>query len=94
MRIARNGGKAIGENAPAIARVAMFRSTRGRDDAAQPARFQDARDLAHRLPEKFRVLKRLTRDQHIGALALQFAPVIGVLQNDIDVRARGESRPM
>ena len=68
----------------------MFRAARWNDDAAEAARRQCARDLAHRLPEKFRVLEGLAGHDNVGAFGFDLAPVIRIAQDDIDVWSRGQ----
>src|SRR2546423_9694299 len=71
----------------------MLRSARWDDDATQAARFQGARDLAHRLPKKFRVLESLAGDNHVHTFGGNLPPVVRIVQNHIDIRTGGEIDP-
>ena len=68
----------------------MFRSAGGRNDTAEAGWLQHARDLTHRLPKEFNVLESLAGNDYVDAGRGDFAPVVRILQNEIDIFANGE----
>ena len=65
----------------------MFRAARGHDDAAETVRLERARYLPRGFPKKFGVLEGLAGDDNIRAFRRDFPPVVGIAQDEIDVRA-------
>ena len=85
--VARDGAKSIGKNPPAIERETVLGARRRRDDAAESARFQNARDLEDGFPKKFGVFEGLTRDQHVHTFRFELAPVIRIAQDEVHIFA-------
>src|SRR5207244_8855291 len=80
-----HGAQAVRIKTPAIDRKAMFRSARGRNNAAEAGGLQHARDLTHRLPKEFNVLESLAGNDYVDAGCGDFAPVVRILQDEIDI---------
>src|SRR2546423_4547502 len=68
----------------------MFRPARGDNDATKAVRFQGACDLAHCLPEEFRVLESLASDNDVHTFGRNLPPIVRIAYDNIDVRARRE----
>ena len=68
----------------------MLRSTRGYDDATETAGIERARDLPRGFPKKFGVLEGLAGDDNVRAFRRDFLPVVGIAQDEIDVRSGGK----
>ena len=88
--VARESAKTICKNSPAIEREAVLGPARRRDNAADAARLKNASNLKDRFPKELRMFEGLTRDEHVNTLRLQFAPMIGLAQDQVDILPRGE----
>ena len=86
--IACKSAETVRQETPAIDWKAVLRSAGWSDNAAETAGLKNAGDFAHRLPKKFCVFKRLAASDDVSTSGRDFAPMVRIAQDEIDVFAR------